>query len=57
MSPPSTSTVPVWMARAPEIRSNRGLADAVRSDQPDHAARRDVQADAIEGARLAVEIG
>ena len=41
--------------RAGDERQQAGLADAVGPDQPDHAARRNVQAYRIEGAGLAIE--
>ena len=55
MSPPSTSTCP-WLDRAGagDQRQQARLADAVRADQPDHAAGRQVEGDVVERQRLAV---
>ena len=46
---------PVWMARAPgDQRQQAGLADAVRADQADHAAGRQLESDGVERAGRAV---
>ncbi len=41
--------------RASDERQEAGFANAVGPDQPDHAARRNVQSNRVEGAGLAIE--
>ena len=57
MSPPSTSTSPVWILPDAGEHAQQGrLADAVRADQADHLLRGNVEADIVERDGLAVAL-